>query len=117
MRLAPSTSAAQAGGPLRRGTECRVVATRGAWVRVADDAPRWLLTRHPEDGLLLTNFNAESERELLAAHEGDQLWVLSPDDQGWSLVCVKTGHVGLLPTSFMRCGSSQQRQGPPADLY
>lgn len=67
LRLAPSTSAATVGAPLLRGATCRVVATRGEWVRLAEpcaeqsepepDAatqplPRWMLTHHPEDGLL-----------------------------------------------------------------
>lgn len=69
VRLEPSTSAATAGTPLLRGATCRVVAVRGAWVRLADDEtmqlevrgldyaprqtlPRWMLTSHPEDGTL-----------------------------------------------------------------
>ena len=60
-RLAPSLSAGAVGAPLRAGDVCDVVARRGQWVRLerdhlpADGAPlpRWVLTRHPKDGVLL----------------------------------------------------------------
>ena len=40
LRLAPSTSAASVDAPLARGATCRVVATRGLWVRVEATPPR-----------------------------------------------------------------------------
>ena len=57
VRLAPSTSAATNGPAAVRGEACVAIARRGLWIRLDDEplsgTPRWLLTRHPEQGTLL----------------------------------------------------------------
>ena len=52
-RLAPSISAAAVGSPLQRGAVVPAYATRGAWIRVDAQQPRWVLVSHPEHGELL----------------------------------------------------------------
>ena len=54
LREAPSLGALPTGHTLPPGARCVAVATRGKWIRVADDAARgWALTQHPLHGELL----------------------------------------------------------------